>query len=293
VEGEKIGGVNAPTLTEEMLVDLAAATRAVNDASPHEPFEQVVARMIGDAARAVKADRAAMWLHRGDVIEVVATTGLRATTVDRFLFVDVAPDTPGEELLRRRNPVTWTTHEQAQRYFPVVSIDDLGSGYVSPLYVGDTFSGVLFVGWRQQHRTIRSAERVFLEGVTQCCALAVQRSDAEEELVGADYDEIIVVSDTFSVKLTRSAGHSIAWIAGEIDFANDKELEDALQAIVRRKTRETLAFDLANVEFLSVAAARVIVAACEQPSAYANVAIVNASPAARRVLDLLADDTNH
>jgi anti-anti-sigma factor len=289
VEGEPVGDVEFPVWTEEdMLLGLVAANRAVSTASARDPFEEVVAHIIVDAARAVRASRAAIWLQRDDAIEVVATTGVRATTVDRFQHVPVAPDTPGEDILRRRNPVTWSTHAEGQRYFPAVTVANFGSGYVSPLHVADSFAGVLFVGWSQQDRMIASAERAFLEGIAHCCAFAIERSDVYDDLDVSEYDEIIAIGDAFSVKLARTDVQSIVWIAGEIDFANERELEHALQAVIRDHTRGTLALDLGGVEFLSAKGARVILRATGQATEDVTVSILNASQPARRVLDLLA-----
>ena len=292
MEGESADGVELPTLTEEMLEHLVEATRALANASPSDPFEEVVARIIVDAAQAVKADRAAIWFQRDDAIEVVATTGMRATTVDRFQHVAVAPDTPGETILRRRTPVTWVTQAQAQRYFPEVTVADFGSGYVTPLQTGERFSGVLFLGWNEQHRTVEIAERTFLEGVAHCCAIAAERSGVDEDIHVGVEDEIVAVTDAFSVRLTSSAGQSIARIAGEIDCANETDFERAVTAVVNAHVPGRLGLDLANVEFLSVAAARVILTACEGPVGHTDIYLLNSSPAARRVLDLLASDVD-
>jgi anti-anti-sigma factor len=288
VEGESVGGVEIPALSEDLLVCLVAATRAVARASPRDPFEQVVANVIVDAARAVSASRAAIWFERDDAIEVVATTGVRATTVDRFQHVAVAPDTPGEAILRQRTAVTWSTHAQGQRYFPAVTVANFGSGFVSPLHVADRFAGVLFVGWSQQHRTVAPGERAFLEGIAHCCALVVDRSDVHDELDVNEYDDIIAIGDGFSVKLTTTDVQSIVWIAGEIDFANERELEQALLAVIRDHARGTLALDLGDVEFLSAKGARIIRRATEQATEDVTISILNASPPARRVLDLIA-----
>jgi anti-anti-sigma factor len=285
-----VDGANAGTVTQEMLVELVAATRAVTAASPTDSFEEVVAQIIVDAAGTVKAQRAAIWLLRDDAIEVVATTGLRAATVDRFQHLDVAPDSPAGTMLRRRNPVTWSTHEEAQRYFPVVTVSDFGSGYVSPLPTGERFSGVLFVGWKQQHRAMRLAELAFLEGIAHCCALALERAGNDHEPRVDTDDEIISLGAAFSVRLTTSDGLSIAWIAGEIDCANERELESALHMVLRIHRQGRLGFDLSNVEFLSVAGARIVLAACRQESIQREIYIVNSSTAAGRVIDLLAHD---
>jgi anti-anti-sigma factor len=288
MKGEPVGGVDVPALTEDLLFGLVAATRAVGTTSSRDSFEEVVARVIVDAAQRVRADRAAIWFERDDAIEVVATTGVRATTVDRFQRVEVASATPGEEILRGRTPITWSTHVEGQRYFPSVTVVDFGSGYVAPLHVADKFVGVLFVGWSAQHRAIGLAERAFLEGIAYCCTVAVERSEMHDALVVSDYDEIVAIGERFSVKLTTTDIESIVWIAGEIDFANESELERALDAIIRAHKFATLTLDLAGVEFLSVKAARVILDECQQASDDATMSIANASPSAQRVLDLLA-----
>jgi anti-anti-sigma regulatory factor len=286
MEGD-VDGVDASALTEKMFADLVAAMRAVTSALPTDSFEEVVARIIVDAARTVEADRAAAWLQRDDAIEVVATTGMRATTVDRFLHVDVAPDTPGETLLRCRTPVTWSTHEQAQRYFPVVAVANLGSGFVSPLHTEGEFAGVLFIGWTKEHRALAPAEHAFLEGIAHCCALAVERAGAEREPQPDDGETVVALGEALSVRLTTANGASVAWIAGEVDCANEADLDRAIAQVMRTHTRGRLGFDLAGIEFLSVAGARMVLAACGRaPDTY----ILNASTAARRVIDLLATD---
>jgi anti-anti-sigma factor len=292
MEGD-VEGVNAAELTEEMLVELVAAIRALTTALPTASFEEVVAGIIVDAVQTVGADRAAVWLQRADAIEVVATTGMRATTVDRFQHVDVAPDTPGEKLLMRRTPVTWSTHEQAQRFFPVGGVANLGSGYVSPLHAEDRFSGVLFVGWTQQHRAIGAAERAFLEGIANCCALAVERWRGGPERGATDdddRDEIVAAGETFSVRLTTSGGEPTAWVAGEIDCSNEEELERAVAEVLRAHPHGRLGFDLADVAFLSVAGARIVLGACQESSDQSQRYVLNSSAPARRVINLLAGD---
>ncbi len=292
MEGE-VEGVGAAALTEKMLVEVVSAIRALTTALPSDSFEEVVARIIVDAVQTVDADRAAIWLQRDDAIEVVATTGMRATTVDRFQHVEVAPDTPGEKLLMRRTPVTWSTHEQAKRLFPVVTVANLGSGYVSPLHADDRFSGVLFVGWTQQHRAIEPAERAFLEGIAHCCALAVERwSGGLERDAGNDddRDEIVAAGETFSVRLTTSGGEPTAWIAGEIDCSNEEDLERAVTEVLRAHPHGRLGFDLADVAFLSVAGARIVLGACQESSDQSPRYVLNSSAPARRVINLLAGD---
>jgi anti-anti-sigma factor len=285
-----VDGAENVSANQTMLVELAAATRAVTAALPTDSFEEVVAQIIVDAAGTVKAERAAIWLQRDDAIEVVATTGLRAATVDRFQHLDVAPDSPAGSMLRRRTPVTWSTHEEAQRYFPVVTVSDFGSGYVTPLPTGDRFSGVLFVGWKRQRRAIGLAEHAFLEGIAHCCALALERAVVDHESRVDDDAEVISLGAAFSVRLTTSDGLSLAWIAGEIDVANEPELASALDTVLRVRDQGRLGFNLSNVEFLSVAGARIILAACRQESVQREIYIVDSSAAARRVIDLIAND---
>jgi anti-anti-sigma factor len=273
-----------------MLVDLVAATRALLAAPPQASFEEVVAQIIVEAAGTVKAQRAAIWLQRDDAIEVVATTGLRAATVDRFQHLDVAPDSPVASALRRRAPVTWSTHAEGQRYFPAVTVSDFGSGYAMPLPPGSRFSGVLFIGWRQQHRALGAAEHAFLEGIAHCCALAIERAGNDHELRVDDDDEIVALGATFSVRLTAADGLSIVSIAGEIDCANERELDGALEAILRGHEHGRLGVDLSNIEFLSVAGARLVLSACQAESIERPIYILNSSAAARRVIDLIAAD---
>ncbi len=281
-------GVDAAALTEKLLVELVATTHALTSLSA-DALEELVARVIVDTVQTVGADRAALWLQHDDRIEVVATTGMRATTVDRFLHVDVAPDTPGEKLLMRRSPVTWSTHDEAKRYFPVVAVNNLGSGYVSPLHADGRFFGVFFVGWAREHRSLGIAERAFLDGIANCCALALEhgRSGTEADPAIDLGEEIVELSDTLSVKLTKSKGASTAWIAGEIDYANEAVLERALAAALLARPRGALAFDLSEVAFLSVGGGRIVLAASRRST---EISIVNASSAARRVIDLLAHD---
>ncbi len=282
-------GIGSAADTVELLEQLAAATRAITVASANNGFEQVVATIIVDAARVVRADRAALWLERDDVIAVIATTGIRATTVDRFHRFDVPAETLAKSTLRRGEPITWTTHTSAQRYFPQIDAPDFGSGFVSPLHIGGKYAGVLFVGWGAEHRRLRGTERSFLEAITHTCAIAVEHSERAAERDQGSDDGIAAIGETFAITVTTSDIETIVWVAGEIDVSNLDHFAHCLRDVTDNSRSEALVLDLTDVEFLSVAAARLVLNISRQRTHdHRAIELRNASANVERVLDLIS-----
>ena len=153
----------------DLIDHLATGARGINALSPTEPFEQVVATIVIEAAHALGADRAAVWLERGDAVEVVATTGLRPTTVDRWQRIVVPPGTPRAGALFSDAPIVWSSHSDAQSHFPRLAVADFGSGLAVPIRVVGDGSGVLFAGWREERHPVGRIELTFLEIMAQYC----------------------------------------------------------------------------------------------------------------------------
>ena len=284
-------GVDPATDAAELLAQLAAATHTITATSASDPFEQVVATIIGDAAGAVRADRAAVWLERDNSIAVIATTGIRAASVDRFHRVEVPEETIAKSALRRGTSIVWTTHMSAQRYFPHITAQDLGSGFVSPLHVGGEYAGVLFIGWATEHRRLRTTERSFLEAIADTCAIAVERSEQLQERDDASVDGIVAIGDTFGITVTSSGVETVVWVTGEIDVSNIDQFAHCLQHITESNTNERLILDLTGVEFLSVAAARLVLSMSQgRTPRGAAVEVRNTSANVQRVFDVVSSN---
>src|SRR5262245_14192786 len=111
------GHLDGSVRLHQFLENVAVVARALSGRPANGPFEETVAVIVAEAARGLQADRAAVWLERDEAIEVVATTGMRPTTVDRFQRLAVGQPTRFEPLLRRNSPIEWATHLEAQTHF--------------------------------------------------------------------------------------------------------------------------------------------------------------------------------
>jgi anti-anti-sigma factor len=222
----------------------------VFSAPPGDPFEVVIAAVVLEAARAVNADRAALWIARDDMLQVVATTGLRPTTVDRFNRLPAWLGTPAERLLRDRQTVTWQSYAEARALFPRVGVDQFGSGVAVPI---GTDGGVLFVGWTRAHHALDRNQIVFLETVARCSALAIERSDADRpELTHQSPDELWN-ADLFSVWTTKGDAEAIALVRGEIDAYTAETFGAHLRQLLEHTTSRVV-IDLTSTTFMDGAA---------------------------------------
>lgn len=282
------GHLGAPVRAHQFLEHVAAVARTLSGRAANEPFEETVAVIVVEAARGLQADRAAVWLERGEAIEVVATTGMRPTVVDRFQRFEVGQPARFEGLLRRNSPIEWASHLEAQTYFRRVDVENFGSGIVIPIGNATTCSGVLFVGWQREQRVTCDTERTFLETLADCCAVAVERADSahqRHEGVSLARRELVRVDDLCSIQTSASDGQTIAWIIGAIDISNSQQLAHALDDIAVHADGR-LIIDLEAVTFFALAAARVIVQLTRSRDT-AEVAIRNASPVVDNVLSLI------
>jgi anti-anti-sigma factor len=280
-------GMRSSVEPGDLLDHLAAAARA--SASPSEPFEQAIATIVIEAACALCADRAAVWLERDDAVEVVATTGLRPTTVDRFQRLVLRPGTRGEEAFRSDTPIVWCSHDDAQAQFPMVAVASFGSGLAVPISrVGDC-SGVLFVGWREEHHPIGHADLTFLEIMARCCAFAVERNDLERErhtVIGVAHENMAMGDGLIAVRASVEDGNVVVSIAGAIDICNVVAFEAALRSIAHDDNVRSLVVDLAAVSFLSISGARALLEFRERAAKNRKaVAVRHASPSVARVLE--------
>lgn len=281
--------VEPATGAAELLAQLAALTREITATPPNDPFEQLVAVIVSRAAHILRADRAAVWLEFDDAVAVIATTGLRATTVDRFRRFDVPSETRAKSTLRRGVPISWTTHASAQRYFPHISADDFGSGLVSPLHIGDRYTGVLFVGWAAEHRRLHETERSFLETIAHSCAIVVGRSNPIDDRDDASVEGIIAIGETFAIKVTKSVIETIAWISGEVDVSNLDQFAHSLQHITDNCRSDRLVLEFTDVDFLSVAAARLVLGmSAERTDRDTSLEVRNVSANIQRVFDIVS-----
>ena len=274
----------------ELIDHLAAGACGINALSPTEPFEQVVATIVIEAARALGADRAAVWLERGDAVEVVATTGLRPTTVDRFQRIALRPGVPSEGVLRSDTPIVWFSHDDAQAHFPRVAVSDFGSGLAVPVNLVGDCSGVLFVGWREEQHPIGHTDLTFLEIMAQYCALAVERADLERErrtVVNIAQNGAAISDGLFAVRAAIDGDEAVVEISGAIDICNDSSFDAALRLIASNTGLRSVMVDFAATEFMSVSAARAFAGFCNDLSQKRTaVALRNASPAVTRVLEM-------
>ncbi len=193
----------------------AARMHAVAEAlNQTHSLEDVAAVLVEQGAAACGAIMGAFFVveQQPPRLVMLRSTGMDASTVDRFHQVPLAIHRPGTEAARTGVPVWFENHAELARHYPEMAADTSGAGLQAgaalPVQVGDQVAAVLTLGFATS-RAFSADDQTELLTLVRQSSLAIERVQllrAEEaarthaaDIVASTTDAIFAIDRSWRV----------------------------------------------------------------------------------------------
>ena len=279
-------GIDDATLLERVaaVADKVVGTRLV---------EEAIAAIVLEARDALYADRAATWMYRDGRFDVIATSGLKPHTVDRFeqFQVPESAQAAGAMSLLGERVLAWSSTDEALEHFRGLAVQRFGSGIAVPLLLRGEMEGVLFVGWDNEGHTANPTELTFLRALAEWGAIAFERDELRQER-----DELAshpvnsrVIHQSEMLRVTCRPGtgaRAMLLLEGELDLSNADTITLAVTDLFDTGVRG-IVLELADVTYIDATSIRALVDAANAAQARdITLELHEPSPLVRRLLHM-------
>jgi anti-sigma B factor antagonist len=255
--------------------------------------EEAIAAIVLEARDGLRADRAATWVYRDGRFDVIATSGLKPDTVDRFeqFHVPESAQAAGAMSLLGERVLSWSSTDEALEHFRGLAVQRFGSGIAVPLLLRGEIEGVLFVGWDSEGHAANPDERTFLRALAEWGAIAFERDELRrerDELASHPVNSRVVhQSDMLRVTCRPGTGaRAMLLLEGELDLSNADTITLAVADLFDTGVRG-IVLELADVSYIDATSIRALVEAANAAKERdITLELHQPSPLVRRLLHM-------